>query len=130
MRGPQLGGRAAAAAGARKQLLPAAAGGWPCRERCLRRDRRRASLPTCPPQEHPTADAVVSLHQGLRLTYSEFHEAVEAAARGLLALGVAARDRVGIWSPNCAEWVVLQFATAKVGAILVRRRGCFSCGLR
>src|SRR5579872_4262528 len=64
-------------------------------------------------------DALVSVHQNLRYTYAELHAAVEEVARGLLALGVAPRERVGIWSPNGAEWAILQYATAKVGAILV-----------
>ncbi|HEX8863571.1 MAG TPA: AMP-binding protein [Actinomycetes bacterium] len=64
-------------------------------------------------------DAVISVHQGIRMTYAEFHAAVEEIARGLLALGIEPGDRVGIWSPNNAEWVTLQYATAKVGAILV-----------
>jgi fatty-acyl-CoA synthase len=65
------------------------------------------------------ADALVSVHQGVRLTYGQFHVAVEEVARGLMALGVEPGDRVGIWSPNNAEWVILQYATAKMGAILV-----------
>ncbi|HET7568684.1 MAG TPA: AMP-binding protein [Gaiellaceae bacterium] len=68
---------------------------------------------------HGDRDALVSRHQGIRWTYAEMQEQVERCARGLLARGVRAGDRVGIWAPNCAEWVVLQFATAKVGAILV-----------
>jgi len=67
----------------------------------------------------PDRDAVVSRQQGVRLTYVELHRAVEEFARGLLALGVAHGDRVGIWSTNNAEWVIAQFATAKIGAILV-----------
>jgi fatty-acyl-CoA synthase len=67
----------------------------------------------------PDRDAVVSVQQGVRLTYAQFHAAVERVARGLLALGVEPGERVGIWSPNNAEWVTLQYATAKVGAILV-----------
>jgi fatty-acyl-CoA synthase len=67
----------------------------------------------------PDRDALVSVHQGVRLTYAQFHAAVEEVARGLLALGVEPGERVGIWSPNNAEWVTLQYATAKVGAILV-----------
>ena len=63
--------------------------------------------------------ALVSCHQGLRYTYRELHDEVDRVARGLLALGVARGDRVGIWSPNCAEWVLTQYAVAKVGAILV-----------
>ncbi|HZA80475.1 MAG TPA: AMP-binding protein [Actinomycetes bacterium] len=67
----------------------------------------------------PDRDALVSVHQGVRLTYAQFHAAVEEVARGLLAIGVEPGERVGIWSPNNAEWVTLQYATAKVGAILV-----------
>ncbi len=64
-------------------------------------------------------DALISVHQGVRQTWAQFHEAVEEIARGLLALGIEPRDRVGIWSPNNAEWATLQYATAKIGAILV-----------
>jgi fatty-acyl-CoA synthase len=67
----------------------------------------------------PDRDALVSVHQGIRQTWAEFHAAVEEVARGLLALGIEPGDRVGIWSPNNAEWVTLQYATAKAGAILV-----------
>jgi fatty-acyl-CoA synthase len=67
----------------------------------------------------PDRDALVSVHQGVRQTYAELHAAVEEVARGLLALGIEPGERVGIWSPNNAEWVTLQYATAKVGAILV-----------
>jgi len=67
----------------------------------------------------PDRDAVISVHQGIRLTYAQFLAAVEEIARGLLALGVEPGDRVGIWSPNNAEWVTLQYATAKAGAIMV-----------
>ena len=67
----------------------------------------------------PDGDALVSVHQGLRLTYREFAAAVGEVARGLLALGIERGDRVGIWSPNCAEWVLVQYGTAEIGAILV-----------
>jgi len=67
----------------------------------------------------PDRDALISRHQGHRYTYGQFHAAVEEIARGLLALGIEPRDRVGIWSPNRAEWAILQYAAAKVGAILV-----------
>src|SRR6266516_6033235 len=63
--------------------------------------------------------AIVSRHQGIRWTYAELHEQVERCARALMAGGVRKGDRVGIWSPNNAEWVIVQFATAKIGAILV-----------
>jgi len=64
-------------------------------------------------------EALVSRHQGLRYTYAELAEAVERVARGLLALGLEPGERVGIWAPNCAEWALVQFATAKLGIILV-----------
>ena len=67
----------------------------------------------------PDGLALVSRHQGLRWTWEELAEEVERAALGLLALGIEKCDRVGIWSPNRAEWTVLQFACARVGAILV-----------
>src|SRR5271156_3247814 len=57
--------------------------------------------------------------QGIRWTYRELGEKVDAFAAGLVALGLQPGDRVGIWSPNNAEWVVTQFATAKAGLILV-----------
>jgi fatty-acyl-CoA synthase len=64
-------------------------------------------------------DALVSCAQDLRYTYAELDAAVDQLARGLLQAGVEKGDRVGIWSPNCAEWVLVQYATAKIGAILV-----------
>ena len=67
----------------------------------------------------PDRDALVSIHQGIRQSYRTFNESVDQLARGLLRLGLEVGDRVGIWSPNCAEWVWLQYATAKVGVILV-----------
>jgi fatty-acyl-CoA synthase len=68
---------------------------------------------------YPDRDALVSRHQGLRYSYAALHAAVEDVARALLALGVARGDRVGIWSANAAEWTLVQFAAAKIGAILV-----------
>ncbi len=67
----------------------------------------------------PDHDALVSVHQGLRYTYAEFDAAVDRLARGMIAEGLAVGDRIGIWSPNYAEWVLVQFATAKIGVILV-----------
>ncbi len=64
-------------------------------------------------------EAVVDLAAGRRLTYREVDVEVERVARGLLARGVAAGDRVGIWSPNRLEWYLVQYATARIGAILV-----------
>ena len=69
--------------------------------------------------EHASGEALVSRHQGLRYSYAELRDAVERVARALMALGVGKGDRVGIWSPNVAEWVLVQYATAKAGAILV-----------
>ncbi|MEK0082944.1 AMP-binding protein [Benzoatithermus flavus] len=63
--------------------------------------------------------ALVVREQGVRWTYAELKERVDAFAAGLLALGLEPGDRVGIWSPNNAEWVITQFATAKAGLILV-----------
>lgn len=67
----------------------------------------------------PDHDALVSVHQGLRYTYAEFDAAVDRLARGMIAEGLGVGDRIGIWSPNYAEWVLVQFATAKIGVILV-----------
>ncbi|HEY3427197.1 MAG TPA: AMP-binding protein, partial [Acidimicrobiia bacterium] len=68
---------------------------------------------------HPDTTCLVSRHQKIRWSYSDFVEEVERCARAFLALGVERGDRVGIWSPNRAEWTVVQYATAKIGAILV-----------
>jgi fatty-acyl-CoA synthase len=65
------------------------------------------------------AEALVCRHQGVRWSYGELNERVDALARGLLAAELQAGDRLGIWSPNCAEWVLVQFATAKAGVVLV-----------
>ena len=67
----------------------------------------------------PDSDALVSCHQGLRFTYAQLDDAVNDVARGLLSLGLEVGDRVGMWSPNYAEWTLVQFATAKLGVILV-----------
>ena len=67
----------------------------------------------------PENEAVVACHQNQRLTYRELREVTDTFARGLIALGVKHGDRVGIWSTNSLEWVVAQFATPKIGAILV-----------
>ncbi len=65
------------------------------------------------------SEAMVDVPTGRRWTYRQLDADADALARGLLAAGIEARDRVGIWAPNCAGWVLLQFATAKIGAILV-----------
>ena len=70
-------------------------------------------------ERHGDREALVVRHQGFRATYAEFWELTSRCARGLMARGVKRGDRVGIWSPNRMEWVVVQFATARMGAILV-----------
>ncbi len=64
-------------------------------------------------------EALVVRHQDIRWTWSEYRREVENFAAGLLAQGIGPGDRVGIWAPNCHEWCLTQFATAKIGAILV-----------
>jgi fatty-acyl-CoA synthase len=68
---------------------------------------------------HPDVPALISRHQKIRWTYGEMRERVDALAAGLLALGLEPGDRIGVWAPNCAEWALTQFATAKAGLILV-----------
>ena len=67
----------------------------------------------------PDRPALVDVPAGRRWSYAELAADVDALALGLLAAGVTKGDRVGIWAPNCAEWVLTQYATAKIGAILV-----------
>ncbi|MGP7998706.1 MAG: AMP-binding protein [Streptosporangiaceae bacterium] len=64
-------------------------------------------------------EAVVDVPAGRRWTYAQLHADTDVLARGLIGAGIRAGDRVGIWAPNCAEWVLLQYATAKAGVILV-----------
>jgi fatty-acyl-CoA synthase len=64
-------------------------------------------------------EALVDVAQGLRFTYAELNAEIDLIARGLMAIGVEKGDRVGIWSPNRAEWTITQYAMAKIGAILV-----------
>ena len=74
-------------------------------------DRTAAAFPASP--------ALVARHTGDRLTWAELHREVEQLARALMAIGIQKGDRVGIWATNRTEWVLTQFATAKIGAILV-----------
>ncbi len=67
----------------------------------------------------PDVDALISCHQDMRYTYAEFGEAVNRLASALLAAGLGHGDRVGVWSPNRAEWAIAQYATARIGVILV-----------
>src|SRR3954452_22703768 len=66
----------------------------------------------------PGSEALVVRSQGYRATYQELWDQTTQAARGLLARGVVKGDRVGIWAPNRFEWVISQYATARIGAIL------------
>ncbi|MFC8804269.1 MULTISPECIES: linear/branched/unsaturated fatty acid:CoA ligase LbuL [Streptomyces] len=68
---------------------------------------------------HPDREALVDVPSGRRWTYAEFGAAVDELARGLLAKGVTRGDRVGIWAVNCPEWVLVQYATARIGVIMV-----------
>ncbi len=69
--------------------------------------------------EHPNNPALVLRHQNVDWTYSELKQRVDQLAAGLISLGINPGDRVGIWGPNSAEWVLTQLATAKIGAIMV-----------
>ena len=69
--------------------------------------------------KYPERDALVIKHENRRFTYRQLKQEVELAARGFLSLGIKKGDRIGIWSTNSSEWVITQFATAKIGAILV-----------
>ena len=86
-------------------------------------------------------EALVEVASGRRWTYAELDADVNAFARGLMAAGIAKGDRVGVWAPNCAEWTIAQYATAKVGRdpgqrqpgvphprVLLRRRTSPACG--
>ena len=88
----------------------------------------------------PERDALIEVATGRRWSYAELNADVDALALGLLAMGLERGDRVGIWSPNCAEWTIVQYATAKIGAILVNVNPAFryseaefvvnQCGMR
>ncbi|MDH3754727.1 MAG: AMP-binding protein [Acidimicrobiia bacterium] len=67
----------------------------------------------------PDGEALVVPHQGVRQTWTQFNATVDEVAKGLIARSIEAGDRVGMWSPNYAEWVYIQYATAKIGAIQV-----------
>jgi fatty-acyl-CoA synthase len=70
-------------------------------------------------ERYPNRTALVVCHSAVRFTWTELRAEVERLARGLMALGIKKGDRVGIWATNCTEWVLTQFATAKIGALLV-----------
>ena len=70
-------------------------------------------------EKTPNQPALIINHQNVRLSYNEYRTAINKFAAGLLVIGIKKGDRVGIWSPNSLEWCITQFATAKIGAILV-----------
>jgi fatty-acyl-CoA synthase len=72
---------------------------------------------TC--QNFPDREALISVHQNYRATYAQLWQQVEEVAKALLAIGVQQGERVALWAPNCYEWVLVQYATARIGAILV-----------
>jgi fatty-acyl-CoA synthase len=67
----------------------------------------------------PDAEALVDVAGNRRWTYGELNDEINVVARGLMSLGIEPGERVGIWAPNCPEWTIVQYATAKIGAILV-----------
>jgi len=77
---------------------------------------------------HGEREALVVRHQGLRYSWRELAAEVDVQAQALMALGVEVGERVGIWAPNCAQWCILQLATAKVGAILVNINPAYRVG--
>lgn len=70
-------------------------------------------------RRYPDRDALVYPDRGLRLSYGQFDAETDRVARGLLRLGIRKGEHVAIWATNVPEWVLLQFATAKIGAVLV-----------
>jgi fatty-acyl-CoA synthase len=76
----------------------------------------------------PDREALVVRHQNIRVGYRDFDREVDSLARGLLACGLTPGDRVGIWAQNCAEWVLIQFATARAGLILVTINPAYRTG--
>ena len=70
-------------------------------------------------EQFANSQALISRHQDLRYTYEQLKREVENAARGMISIGVEKGDRVGVWSPNRAEWLIAQYALATVGAIMV-----------
>jgi len=70
-------------------------------------------------ERRPEDDALVYVDRGLRYSYAEFNEVVQHCARALMALGLEKGDHVAVWGQNVPQWVTLQFATGKIGAVLV-----------
>jgi fatty-acyl-CoA synthase len=78
--------------------------------------------------EHPEAEAIISCHQSIRLTYAAFKHESDKIAAGFIALGLHPGERIGIWSPNNAEWLLTMFAAAKAGLILVSLNPAYRLG--
>lgn len=76
----------------------------------------------------PDQEALVMPHQQIRWTYRQFNDAVDRVARGLLARGFEAGERIGVWAPNLVEWILMQYATAKVGVIQVNINPAYRAG--
>ena len=70
-------------------------------------------------RKYPTSSAVIVCHQHIHWTYAELQQKAQSIALGLLSIGIKTGDRVGIWSPNNIEWVLIQYATAYIGAVMV-----------
>src|SRR3954464_12429791 len=79
-------------------------------------------------RRYPQGDAIVFCNPPARMTWSEFDAAVDLVARGLLALGLEPGDHFGIWATNVPEWVLLQFATARIGIVLVNINPAYRAG--
>src|SRR5260370_35856558 len=71
-------------------------------------------------RQFPNHDALIVRHQGVRLTFAQLAVEVEGVARGLAGLGFVAEDRIGVWSTNCLEWILLHLTGAPIGAVLVK----------
>lgn len=69
--------------------------------------------------QYSSNEALVVKHQDIRYTYTQFKEVIDVCAKALMGIGIEKGDRVGVWAPNCAEWIIVQYATAKIGAIQV-----------
>ena len=78
-------------------------------------------------QSFPAQDALVYSPENVRYSYGEFDWQVDRVARGLIALGFRQGDHFGVWSTNCPEWVLLQFATARIGVVLVTINPAYQC---
>ncbi len=78
-------------------------------------------------RRHSGKDAVVSLHQGRRMSYTELARAIDRLACGLIGLGFGRGNRIGIWSTNNIEWMLVQMATARIGAVLVNLNPGYRC---